>query len=92
MMQYTYIFCNRYIKLETNQDLARDLTRLYERNACWTWYNDWQAFQDESFMEASSLIPSLDAPDPRYLFSPDSMRQPLCRGHLFPLNFMRIDF
>jgi hypothetical protein len=87
MMQYTYTFCNRYITLETNQDLARDLTRLYERNACWTWYDGWQAFHDEAFLEASSLIPKLDPPNP-----PDSMRLAYCRGHLFPLNFMRIDF
>jgi hypothetical protein len=92
MMQYTYSYASHYITLETNLDLADYITCLYRKNACWTWYDDWQAFRDESFLESSSLISGMRTPDRGRLSLPNLSRRPRGRGHLYPLNFMRVHF
>jgi len=44
-------FDSAYITLKTNEELANDITDLYKRNGCWTWYDDWEWFKEESFIK-----------------------------------------
>ena len=39
-----------YIALQTNKPLAGQIQHLYQKNNCWTWYDDWQWFEDEAFL------------------------------------------
>ena len=39
-----------YITLPTNRALARDITDLYKKHNCWTWYDDHDWFKDECFL------------------------------------------
>lgn len=47
-------FSSNYFTLKTNTELANKLCELYKSNSCWTWYNDYCWFQEESFMHSSS--------------------------------------
>lgn len=31
-----------YVSYPTSQELAKNIKSLYEKNNCWTWYNEWQ--------------------------------------------------
>lgn len=49
-------FKTEYFTLPTNKFLAEKMRSLYVDNSCWTWYPDYEWFNDESFM--------LDRPEP----------------------------
>ncbi|KAF0191112.1 MAG: hypothetical protein FD165_2187 [Gammaproteobacteria bacterium] len=44
-------FSSDYITLPTNGALASELHNLYKKNKCWTWYDDYQWFNEESFIK-----------------------------------------
>lgn len=39
-----------YITLQTNKELSARIQRLYQKHKCWTWYDDWQWFEEETFL------------------------------------------
>ena len=41
-----------FIRLPTDLDYARQVTKTYVDAGCWTWIDDWAWFEDECFMEA----------------------------------------
>jgi hypothetical protein len=46
-----------YIRFATDKDYATKLAELYIQEGCWTWADAWAWFDEECFIEASSLTP-----------------------------------
>lgn len=76
MNQYISGFRSDYECLPANPALARDIADIYRRNGCWTWYEDYQWFDQECLM--------------RELPSPDAPSETLAYGHSFPVNYIKI--
>ena len=55
MLRYISGFNSEYVTLETDKSLGSCIKGLYEKNNCWTWYDDWEWFRQESFMNDSRL-------------------------------------
>ena len=51
MLKYISGFDTDYLTLKTNIELANKLLELYKLHSCWTWYDDYRWFQEESFMQ-----------------------------------------
>jgi glycosyltransferase involved in cell wall biosynthesis/LmbE family N-acetylglucosaminyl deacetylase len=51
MMKHIDQFCFEYVALDTNRVLTTDVQRVYERNKCWTWFDDWECFKEEVFIK-----------------------------------------
>lgn len=51
MLRYIAGFNSEYVTLKTNKVLANCIKDLYKKNGCWTWYDDWEWFNEESFMK-----------------------------------------
>jgi len=49
MSQYIDTIDAEYFMLQTNRNLAESIKNLYKKNECWSWYDDWQWFNEESF-------------------------------------------
>ncbi len=43
-------YARDYVTLPTNTKFAHRIADLYKANGCWTWYDDYLWFKDESFM------------------------------------------
>ena len=50
MFQYISGIESKYLKLKTNLGLAKSLMHLYQRNNCWTWFENYTWFPQECFM------------------------------------------
>jgi len=90
MLPYIAGYDCDYVTLQTNSSLKDRIRNLYITNNCWTWYNDWKWFREESFMKDRYDISDLSSETShkkRALRHKDDMAY----GHLFPLNFMRVD-
>ncbi|HQU31702.1 MAG: PIG-L family deacetylase [Planctomycetia bacterium] len=61
MLRYISGFDSEYVTLKTNKILASSIKNLYLKNRCWTWYDDWEWFNEESFMEDKSSQERLHA-------------------------------
>lgn len=46
-----------YVTFETNKTLARDIQDIYKKNKCWTWYDHWEWYNEESFIRERILEP-----------------------------------
>jgi len=55
MLRYIPGLHFRHITLETNKRLGNSIKTLYQENGCWTWYDDWQWPDTESFIEDGSF-------------------------------------
>ena len=44
-----------YVTLKTNKILSDQIKRIYKKNGCWTWYDDWKWFDEESFIKDNQL-------------------------------------
>lgn len=44
-------FDSEVLTRSTNKNLTRIVKGLYKKNKCWTWYNDWQWPNEESFIK-----------------------------------------
>jgi LmbE family N-acetylglucosaminyl deacetylase len=44
-------FNTNYITLKTNIELANKLLELYKLHSCWTWYDNYHWFKEESFIQ-----------------------------------------
>lgn len=59
-----------HIKRPTNKQLAAQIMQIYQRNDCWTWFDDWQWFDHDLIMEAPTK----------------TLLETSSQHHLFPLN------
>jgi hypothetical protein len=50
MLNYIDTLTLSDMRLPTNKELSGQIKHLYQKNGCWTWYDDWQWFGDESFL------------------------------------------
>jgi LmbE family N-acetylglucosaminyl deacetylase len=51
MLNYISGFDSEYVTLKTNKILANTVKDIYIKNRAWTWYDDWEWFNEESFMK-----------------------------------------
>lgn len=51
MLQYISGFDSEYVTLQTNKTIGNKVMDIYKKNRCWTWYDDWEWFNEESFMK-----------------------------------------
>lgn len=51
MLRHIAGFNSEYKTLNTNNVLGKQIKEIYKRNGCWTWYDDWEWFNEESFMK-----------------------------------------
>lgn len=76
MNQYISGFHSDYQCLPANPVLAQKIANIYRNNDCWTWYEDYQWFDNECLMRN---VPSEDQPES------------LPYGRIFPVNYMKIN-
>jgi hypothetical protein len=50
MLSYVSGFRSDYITLKTDRTIGEQIRDIYRENGCWTWYEDWEWFNEESFM------------------------------------------
>ena len=74
MNHYISGFRSDYECLTANPSLARNIAEIYRKNGCWTWYEDYQWFDQECLM--------------RNLPSQDQLGL-LAYGHNFPINYIK---
>lgn len=75
MLRHLSVFRSDYVTLETDPDLAQAIEKIYRENDCWTW-----PFEDYRWFTHECII--------------EDKGQPVTgsgNGHLFPLNYIRID-
>ena len=51
MLKYITGFNSEYITMQTDKKSGEEIKNLYKKNGCWTWYDDWEWFNEESFMQ-----------------------------------------
>ncbi len=51
MVSHVERFCFESVAFRTNRDLTADVTNLYKRNKCWSWFDDWECFMEEVFLK-----------------------------------------
>jgi len=51
MFSHLNKFYFEYASLETNKALAREIRDIYKKNKCWTWYDHWEWYNEESFIK-----------------------------------------
>lgn len=59
MLKYIHGFDSGYVTLKTNKKLGNYIKELYKKNGCWTWYDDWEYFNEESFMKDKSFAETI---------------------------------
>lgn len=77
MNHYVSGFRSDYRCLPGNLELAHEIADIYKKHGCWTWYTDYQWFETECLMKEE---PSAQT------------SQQLAHGHLFPLNYLKMEF
>jgi len=50
MLNHLNRFHFGYASFETNKALAHEIRDIYKRNKCWTWYDHWEWYSEESFV------------------------------------------
>src|SRR6185437_8221613 len=55
MVSHLNRFHFEYASFETDKALARDIRDIYKRNKCWTWYDHWEWYNEESFIKERDL-------------------------------------
>lgn len=59
--EYISGFTSQYVTMQTNKALANNLLSLYKKNQCWTWLDNWEWFNEESFMKSTDLTLSKES-------------------------------
>lgn len=57
MLSHLDRFHFEYASFETNKALARHIKAIYERGKCWTWYDHWEWYNEESFIKERDFKP-----------------------------------
>ena len=55
MSKYVDALDSEHVKFKTNNVIARDIKSLYEKNRCWTWFGDWEWFEEEVFIKDRNI-------------------------------------
>lgn len=55
MLNYISGFDSEYVTLKTDKTIGNHVKDIYTKNQCWTWYDDWEWFSEESFMKDKDL-------------------------------------
>ena len=76
MLTHIAGFDTEYVTLPANKKLGEAARSLYQKHNCWTWYDDYCWFSEESFMRDRKLAEHEE--DPGY-------------GRIFPLNFIKME-
>jgi LmbE family N-acetylglucosaminyl deacetylase len=42
-----------FLSIETNKSLASQIKKIYAKNSCWTWYDDWEWLSKDIFLSLS---------------------------------------
>ena len=50
---YSSIIDKEHITLETNKKFAIKIKNIYQKNSCWTWYDDWDWLSEDVFISLS---------------------------------------
>jgi len=50
MLKYLASLDSEYYARRTNKKLSKIIKELYQSNECWTWYEDWEWFDEEAFI------------------------------------------
>lgn len=72
-------FSSDYMAIETNNKYAKIVMEIYKKNNCWTWFDDYKWFSEECFMCRKTLDRQKNVGQNQV-------------GHIFPLNFIKIDY
>ncbi|MDH5738843.1 MAG: hypothetical protein OEY77_00795, partial [Nitrospira sp.] len=56
MLNHVDRFHFEHTSFETNKALARDIMRIYKLNKCWTWYDHWEWYSKESFIQERTFV------------------------------------
>lgn len=75
MNHYISGFEAEYQCLPVNMALVNEISEIYRKNGCWTWYEDYQWFEQECLMRERAGVTQ-------------SERMPY--GHSFPVNYLKI--
>ena len=51
MLEYSYVFDTQIQTYKTDKELAHKIQKLYKKKGCWTWYDDWEWANEESFIK-----------------------------------------
>jgi len=91
MLNYISGFNAEYVTLETNKILANTIKDVYKKNECWTWYADWEWFNEESFMKDKyDHYEWLE--EESHIRDKDNQEKVKRYGHIFPINFIKIEY
>jgi LmbE family N-acetylglucosaminyl deacetylase len=55
MSKYVDALTSEHVTFKTNKAIASDIKSLYEKNRCWTWYEDWEWFEEETFIKDRNI-------------------------------------
>jgi LmbE family N-acetylglucosaminyl deacetylase len=78
MLEYISGFDTEYLTFLTDTALAETIRNLYRKNGGWTWYDDWEWFNEESFMKDNYPKNMLKNSGPKRY------------GHIFPVNIIKV--
>ena len=92
MLLYMTGFSCDYLTLPTNPVLAHKLRDLYKKHRCWTWYEDYQWFKEESLMMDNAS--ELDVSTHGHMFPVNMLKTDFTpgnsRGHRLAARMRRI--
>jgi hypothetical protein len=74
MLRYISGFDSNYVTMKTNKVTGRFVKDISKMNGCWTWYDDWEWFNEESFMKDNRSYKDRSE----------------AYGHIFPLNMIKM--
>jgi LmbE family N-acetylglucosaminyl deacetylase len=66
MLRYVSGFRSNYLTFSTNPRLGEEIKAIYQKNHCWTWYDDWVWFQEESIIRDDDV--AVDGKDYGHFF------------------------
>ena len=56
MESYITGFRSDYVTVPVNKEFATEVRDLYKRNGCWTWYDNFEWFNEESFIRDHGMV------------------------------------
>ena len=76
MNRYISGFRSDYQCMPSNVELAHEIADIYRKHGCWTWYEDYQWFDNECLMKEEPSEPTSEV---------------LGYGHVFPINYLKME-
>ncbi len=73
--------CDRqYFNFKIDTKMVKNLRELYVRNNCWTWYEDWEWFREECFIEDHFFYCEKNESSANHLFPLNIIKMPELKG------------